>query len=86
MNNIKVKSLNIKNFKGIKDLELDFTYQENNKILDNIVIYGINGSGKSTILEAIYLCLIVASTYHKNKNLKRIESYLIDYIYALMVF
>jgi len=80
MNNIKVKSLNIKNFKGIKNLELDFTYQENNKILNNIIIYGINGSGKSTILEAIYLCLIVASTYHKNKNLKKIESYLIDYI------
>jgi len=80
MNNIKVKSLNIKNFKGIKDLELDFTYQENNKILNNIVIYGINGSGKSTILEAIYLCLIVASTYHKKADLRRIESYLIDYI------
>jgi len=80
MNKIKVKSLNINNFKGIKELELDFTYQENNKILNNIVIYGINGSGKSTILEAIYLCLIVASTYHKSKNLKRIEEYLINYI------
>ena len=86
MNNIKVKSLDINNFKGIKKLELDFTYQENNSILNNVVIYGINGSGKSTILEAIYLCLIVASTYHKNKNknktetLQRIEDYLIDYI------
>ena len=80
MSNIKVKNLNIKNFKGIKKLELDFTYQENDSILNNVVIYGINGSGKSTILEAIYLCLIVASTYHKNKNLKRIEDYLIDYI------
>ena len=68
MNNIKVKSLNINNFKGIKNLELDFTYQENDKILNNIVIYGINGSGKSTILEAIYLCLIVASTYHKKAD------------------
>ena len=38
MNKIKVKSLNINNFKGIKELELDFTYQENNKILNNIVI------------------------------------------------
>ena len=80
MNNIKVKSLNINNFKGIKNLELDFTYQENDKILNNIVIYGINGSGKSTILEAIYLCLIVASTYHKKADLRRIEEYLIDYI------
>ena len=80
MNNIKVKNLDINNFKGIKKLELDFTYQENNSILNNIVIYGINGSGKSTILEAIYLCLIVASTYHKSEDLKRIESYLINSI------
>jgi len=80
MNNIKVKSLTIQNFKGIKSLELDFTYQNNDSILNNIIIYGINGSGKSTILEAIYLCLIVASTYHKNTSLKKIEEYLIDYI------
>ncbi len=80
MNDIKIKSVGIKNFKGIKQLRLDFIYPQTDKILDNIVIYGINGSGKSTILEAIYLCLIVASTYHRNSDLKRIENYLVDYI------
>ena len=68
MNNTKVKKLKITNFKGIKDLELDFTYQNTDKILDNIVIYGINGTGKSTILEAIYICLTVGAAYHKNNN------------------
>lgn len=81
MNSIKVQSIEIENFKGIQNLELDFVYPEDTqRILNNIVIYGINGSGKSTILEAIYLCLIVAATYHENSDLKRIESYLVDYI------
>lgn len=81
VNNTKVKSINISNFKGIQELELDFTYQNSNRLLDNIVIYGINGSGKSTILEAIYICLIVGSVYHKEReDLKRIEDFLINYI------
>ena len=80
MNNTKIKKLKITNFKGIKDLELDFTYQNTDKILDNIIIYGINGTGKSTILEAIYICLTVGAAYHKNNNLKTIEEFLIDYI------
>jgi predicted ATP-binding protein involved in virulence len=80
MNNTKIKKLKITNFKGIKDLELDFTYQNTDKILDNIILYGINGTGKSTILEAIYICLTVGAAYHKNNNLKTIEEFLIDYI------
>ncbi|WP_069471875.1 AAA family ATPase [Candidatus Marithrix sp. Canyon 246] len=74
MNNTKVKKIKITNFKGIKDLKLDFTYQNTDKILDNIVIYGINGTGKSTILEAIYICLTVAH----NNNLKQIEKLSLD--------
>lgn len=81
MNNTKVKSINISNFKGIKDLDLDFTYQNSDRLLDNIVIYGINGVGKSTILEAIYICLIVGSEFiNESKDLKRIRNSLINYI------
>jgi len=83
MNNTKVKSINISNFKGIEALKLDFTYQNSDRLLDNIVIYGINGVGKSTILEAIYICLIVGSEYvntSKNNNIDRIKNFLINYI------
>lgn len=85
MASIRVKSISIQNFKGIKHLDLDFTYPNSPKtLLNNIVIYGVNGSGKSTILEAIYLCLIVASTYQgKVKGidlLRTIEDYLVETI------
>lgn len=76
----KVQKIDITNFKGISTLSLDFSYQENNKILDNIIFYGVNGIGKSTILEAIYVCLIVASVYDEENDLERIEKYLIDYL------
>ena len=48
---MKIEKVHIKNIKGIKDLELSF--KKNNKILDIIVLAGVNGSGKTTILESI---------------------------------
>ena len=48
---MKIEKVHIKNVKGIKDLELSF--KKDDKILDLIVLAGINGSGKTTILEAI---------------------------------
>jgi len=59
-----------KKFSAIKELELDVTYEENYSILNNVMIYTINTSEKSTIFEAIYLCLIVAFTHNlSEKNL-----------------
>ena len=48
---MKIEKVRIKNVKGIKDLELSF--RKDDKILDLIVLAGVNGSGKTTILEAI---------------------------------
>ncbi len=82
MEKIKVKSLKIRNFKGIKSLELDFTYIGNDKVLDNIVICGVNGSGKSTVLEAINLYLIIASsiTNKTAQGMRKVERDLMNYI------
>lgn len=56
---MKIEKVHIKNVKGIKDLELSF--KKNNKILDLIVLAGVNGSGKTTILESI-------KDFFNNKN------------------
>ena len=48
---MKIEKVHIKNIKGIKDLQLLF--KKDNEILDIIVLAGVNGSGKTTILEAI---------------------------------
>jgi len=48
---MKIEKVHIKSVKGIKDLELSF--KKDDKILDLIVLAGVNGSGKTTILEAI---------------------------------
>ena len=48
---MKIEKVHIKNIKGIKDLELLF--RKDNEILDVIVLAGVNGSGKTTILESI---------------------------------
>ena len=57
---MKIEKVHIKNIKGIKDLELSF--KKNNEILDVIVLAGVNGSGKTTILESI-------KDFFDNKNI-----------------
>ena len=57
---MKIEKVHIKNIKGIKDLELLF--RKDNEILDVIVLAGVNGSGKTTILESI-------KDFFNNKNI-----------------
>ena len=56
---MKIEKVHIKNIKGIKDLELSF--RKDNEILNIIVLAGVNGSGKTTILESI-------KDFFNNKN------------------
>ena len=49
---MKIRKLHIKNYKVFNDLELDFT-DANGKTLDTIVLAGVNGCGKTTVLEII---------------------------------
>lgn len=77
MESVKVKKIEIINFKGIDHLELDFTYENSDNILDDIVFYGINGSGKSTILEALYFGLLITSASPNPELCKAIETLLI---------
>lgn len=55
MKQIKLKSLKLTHFKGIKDLEIEFT--------DNTFIKGANGSGKTTIFDAFTWLLFGKNSY-----------------------
>lgn len=47
---MKIKSIHIENFRSAKDLKIDFE--------DNLnVLVGVNGAGKTTILETLTLCM-----------------------------
>jgi len=60
---MKIRKLTIKNYKLFENEELDFT-NENGQTLDTIVLAGINGSGKTSLLE---LLKAIFSTQPENK-------------------
>ena len=49
---MKIKYLDIENEKRLKNLNINFENDE--KILDVVVLAGVNGTGKTTVLEVIY--------------------------------
>ena len=64
---MKIKSIKIKNVRGIKDLELEL----NGK---SLLLYGENGTGKSSLVDAFELFFtngIEHITNVKNLNLKK---------------
>jgi predicted ATP-binding protein involved in virulence len=63
---MKIRKLHIKNYKVFNDLELDFT-DANGKTLDKIVLAGVNGCGKTTILELIKK--MYDGTFFDNSNI-----------------
>ncbi|MBC6312008.1 AAA family ATPase [Listeria immobilis] len=67
MKTIKLLRLQLENFKGIKELEIDFQ--------DNTSIYGANASGKTTILDAFtWLLFDKDSTNKKDFAIKTLDT------------
>ena len=65
---IKLLNLKLKNFKGIKDLEINFNCQ-------NTKIYGANATGKTTIFDAFkWLFFDKDSSDRKDFNIKTLDS------------
>ncbi|HIK11714.1 MAG TPA: AAA family ATPase [Oscillatoriaceae cyanobacterium M33_DOE_052] len=54
---MKVQSLQLKYFKKFRELNLDFTDEETGLAQDLILLIGMNGSGKTTVLQAIAAAL-----------------------------
>ena len=48
---MKIKNLHIKEFKGLRDISINF--EKNDEPLDLVILAGSNGSGKTRILESI---------------------------------
>lgn len=65
---IKIFSLKLKNFKGIKELKIDFNCQNTN-------IYGANATGKTTVFDAFkWLFFDKDSSDRKDFNIKTLDS------------
>ena len=45
---MKIKNLHIKEFKGLRDISINF--EKNDELLDLLVLAGSNGSGKTRVL------------------------------------
>lgn len=58
---MKVSKLKIENFKRFKNLEIEFVNKLTEDISDQFLLLGDNGTGKTTILQAIALCLAMCS-------------------------
>ena len=58
---MKIQSLHLKYFKKFRDQPLDFTDPETGLARDLIVLVGMNGAGKTSILQAIAASLGVAT-------------------------
>ena len=58
---MKIESLTLKDFKRFDDLRVEFKNTVTNEIANTYVILGDNGSGKTTVLQAIALGLSMAS-------------------------
>lgn len=65
---IKLKSMELQNFKNVKYGKIEFKeekstkeYDENIKIANILGIYGQNGSGKTSVINGLYLLKMVAS-------------------------
>ena len=48
---MKIKNLHIEEYNGLENLDINF--ESEGKVLDLIVLAGINGSGKTRVLESI---------------------------------
>ena len=61
---MKIKNLHIKEFKGLRDISINF--EKNDEPLDLVVLAGSNGSGKTRILESILRYFQYNINYKRN--------------------
>jgi len=74
---MKIKKIKINSYKVLQNFEINFTDKDGN-ILDTVVIAGVNGSGKTTILE------LIQNSFSTNFKFNNNDDY-IDFIVLRMI-
>ena len=63
---MKIKNLHIKEYNGLENLDINF--ESEGKVLDLIVLAGINGSGKTRVLESVLDFFYKIEMFYKSQN------------------
>lgn len=63
---MKIKNLHIKEYNGLENLDINFELK--GKVLDLIVLAGINGSGKTRVLESVLDFFYKIEMFYKSQN------------------
>ena len=63
---MKIKNLHIEEYNGLENLDINF--ESEGKVLDLIVLAGINGSGKTRVLESVLDFFYKIEMFYKSKN------------------
>jgi len=58
---MKIESATLRDFKRFKELTIEFKNKTTSEIANQFLILGDNGTGKTTVLQAIALCLSIVS-------------------------
>ena len=79
---MKLKHLHIENFKGVRALDTDFT-DSNGEARNMTALIGDNGSGKTTVLQAIALVLSLATRRTGYADQFRWHGFLLDRVSSM---
>ena len=63
---MKIKNLHIEEYNGLENLDINF--ESEGKVLDLIVLAGINGSGKTRVLESVLDFFYKIEMFYKSQN------------------
>ena len=63
---MKIKNIHIKEYNGLENLDINF--ESEGKVLDLIVLAGINGSGKTRVLESVLDFFYKIEMFYKSQN------------------
>lgn len=76
MKKILIESIEIKNFRNIKNVNFEFDKIMEKKVVPSLLLIGENGTGKSSILQAIVYALLGERSFNEEKSRLLNEKYL----------